>query len=71
MLILYTCNFFINQNYLKSIKEYKEYRRKKKLEKARELAEYINRKTEEAGLTYEEIQEDVYNAWLEIRKEKV
>jgi len=60
--------FLIDKNYLKAIKKYKEYRRKRKLEKARELAEYINRKTEEAGLTYEEIQEDVYRAWLEIRK---
>jgi len=63
--------FFINKNYLKAIKKYKEYRRKRKLEKAKELAKYINQKTEEAGLTYEEIQEDVYQAWLKIRKEKV
>ena len=59
--------FLINKNYLKFAKEC---RRKRKLEKAKELAKYINRKTEEAGLTYEEIQEDVYRAWLEIRKEK-
>ena len=59
--------FLIDKNYLKFAKEC---RRKRKLEKAKELAKYINRKTEEAGLTYEEIQEDVYRAWLEIRKEK-
>ena len=57
--------FMINKNYLKSIKKYK---RKKQLEKARELAKLIHRKTEEIGLSYEEIQEDVYNAWLEIRE---
>ena len=57
--------FLIDKNYLKFAKEC---RRKRKLEKAKELAKYINRKTEEAGLTYEEIQEDVYRAWLEIRK---
>jgi len=56
--------FLINKNYLKFAKEC---RRKRKLEKARELAEYINRKTEESELTYEEIQEDVYRAWLKIR----
>ena len=59
--------FMINKNYLESIKKYK---RKKQLEKARELAKLIHRKTEEAGLNYEEIQEDVYRVWLEIRKEK-
>jgi len=59
--------FFINKNYLKFTKEC---RRKRKLEKAKELVKYINRKTEEAGLTYEEIQEDVYRAWLKIRLEK-
>jgi len=59
--------FLINQNYLKSAKEYK---RKEKLKKARELAEYIYKKTKEVGLSYEEIQEDVYQAWLEIREER-
>ena len=59
--------FMINKNYLESIKKYK---RKKQLEKARELAKLIHRKTEEAGLNYEEIQEDVYQAWLKIRKDE-
>jgi len=44
------------------------YKRKKQLEKARELAKLIHKKTEEAGLSYEDIQEDVYKAWLEIRR---
>ena len=48
--------FMINKNYLELIKKYK---RKKQLEKARELAKIIHKKTEEVGLTYEEIQEDV------------
>jgi len=59
--------FMINKNYLESIKEYK---RKKQLEKARELAKYLHRKTEELGFSYEEIQEDVYQAWLKIREEE-
>jgi AraC-like DNA-binding protein len=59
--------FKINPNYLESAKEYK---RKKRLEKAKELAKYITMKTEDAGLTYHEIKEDVYNAWLEIKEER-
>ena len=30
----------------------------------------MTQKTEEAGLTYEEIKEEVYRAWLEIREER-
>ena len=57
--------FIINKDYLESIKKYK---RKIILEKARELAKYIYKKIEKVGLTYEEIQEDVYKVYLEIRE---
>lgn len=59
--------FLINQDYLKSAKDYK---RKKMLEKAKELAKYIHRETEKAGITYEEIQKEVYKAWLDIRNKE-